>query len=87
MCPTDAYKNMLSKKSMKIPVLIIFYLKAGNTKRINNGPSRMKQVDIVILTSMSKQRDSFFSTEDGTGYGYGWKVLEKTWSNNTVPMP
>ena len=33
MCPTDAYKNMLSKKSMKIPVLIIFYLKAANAKR------------------------------------------------------
>ena len=54
-------------------------------REAKDGPSRMKQLDIVILTSMSKH--SFFSTEDGTGYGYGWKVLEKTWSNNTVPMP
>lgn len=89
MCPTDAYKNMLSKKNTKIPVLIVFYLKAANANRIKDGSSRMKQLDILILNidKYVKKNRFIFSTEDGTGYGYGWKVSENIWSNNTLPMP
>lgn len=87
MCPTDAYTNMLSKKNMKILVLIFFSIwKQLMPREAKDGPSRMKQLDVVILTSMSKQTDSFFSTEDGTGYGYGWKVLEKK-HDQTTPYP
>lgn len=71
MCPTDAYKNMFSKKNMKIPVLIIFYLKAANAKRsqrwsFQNEAMRHSNIDKYVKTNRF-----IFSTEDGTGYGYG----------------